>query len=230
MADDPQKEFDPTTPPRRRLWPALLVIPFLAVLAWWFGWGTNERANPALAGLPLPDAPAVDTQRVRIDTTGLQVAPPAASVPGAPAPVNDYLAFVDESRDGEPALDGARAAEGLRRLAAALVAVAEARDLDTPTIPAQADSLRGVAGAIAAEPNAVRHANLTRHGLLAAAGALPYVRGADTTAVLTEQLDTAIRAAGAVRPQTPLAQQGEAVQRAFDAIGSVLGTMARVAD
>ncbi|HEU4631360.1 MAG TPA: hypothetical protein VFS08_16530 [Gemmatimonadaceae bacterium] len=211
--------------PDRRWWPWLLLVAVVAVAAWWFGWNTNEDANPALAGLPVPGAPAMDTMAAG-DSLGVMPVVPAASVPGAPDAVNDYLAFAAEGRQrGAVGLDHEYTADGIRRLADALTAVAEQRDVATDVVSARADSLRGFAGTLQEEPNSRRHADLAHRAFLLATRILDDLQRAGAGDSVTGAVDNARRAAEAVQPQTPLLDQTSAVQRYFDAAGAALETM-----
>lgn len=219
MADD----FDPATRPRRRLWPALLLLPIAAVLAWWFGWNTNERANPALTGAPVAAATDPDTLTVR-DASGVVAGVPAASVPGAPEAVNEFLAFAARHQgDTTSVLPGETVVDGIQQLVAATRAAADRLALEGDPLGATGDSVLAVAAAIELEPNAQRQAELARGAFTAAAAmlaGLPAASGASAAA------ENARLAAESVDPRTTLAGQPGAVHRFFAASASAVQAMA----
>ena len=219
MADD----FDPATRPRRRLWPVLLLLPIAAVLAWWFGWNTNENANPALAGVPVAAATDPDTLTVR-DAGGVVAGVPAASVPGAPEEVNEFLAFAARHQgDTTSALPAATVAEGVQQLVAAARAAAGDLAGEGDPLGASGDSVLAVAGAISREPNAQRQAELARGAFTSAAAmlaALPARSGAAAAA------ENARLAAESIDPRTALDNQAGAVHRFFAAAASAVQAMA----
>lgn len=220
MAD---ADFDPARAPRRRLWPVLLLLPLAAVLAWWFGWNTNETANPALAGVPIEAAPDPDTLTVR--ETGTAIAGvPAASVAGAPEAVNEFLAFATRHQgDTTTALPAAAVAGGVQQLVAAARAAADRLELDGNLVGEPGERTLGIAGALAREPNPQRQAELTRdafRGAAAMLAALPATAGASAAA------ENARLAAESIVPTTALDNQPAAVHRFFAASASAVQAMA----
>lgn len=216
-------DFDPATPPRRRLWPVLLLLPVAAVLAWWFGWNTNERANPALAGVPIEAALDPDTLTVR-DAGGVVAGVPAASVPNAPEEVNRFLAFAARHQgDTTTALSAVQVDEGVQQLVAAARAAASRAGLDDALVGEPGDAVLGASGAVSREPNAQRQAELARVAFTAAAtmlAALPAQAGASAAA------ENARLAAESIDPRTALSNQMGAVHRFFAASASAVQAMA----
>jgi hypothetical protein len=164
-------------------------------------------------GTPMPDAggSVVSDSEMR-----------AADVDAA---IEDYVRFVADRR-ARDAIGPKHeyTAEGIRRLAGAISAVAARDSVAVGALEPRVQTLRERADALQRDPSARTHALKTREAFLLAASVLESIQDrrfrnldGEATAVL--------RAAEDVKARTPLMGQADAVQRFFDRAANLLRAM-----
>lgn len=196
------------------MWWLWLLIALVIVLAvWWFVWGAGGDRVAATA------ADSTATVASGPDTSGLDAAPPAASVIGSTAAASSFLTFASDSRADSMSIDHVHTATGLRDLAAAGEELALSK-VASPAVDARADSLRSYADQLEQEPVSARHAEIARRAFLVGASMLHELRPpADSSATAADDVQ---RAAEAIEPTTPLLEQRSAVQHFWDAAASAV--------
>lgn len=233
----------------------LLVLLVLALLAWWlFARAGNNTvatattpatmvadsaaiaANPAMADTgiggaasatalgTMPAGTASTTSNTAAGMTG--VAMPGNLPASVSTPVRDYLTYVQSNRASAAAgPNHDYTAGGIRRLAAALKAIAVSDTLRGAALKPQITALDTRANELQRNSQSSQHANYTRDAFVAAAdlmGAIQRQRfpSLQSTVVQVQQ------AATAINPSTPLLDQTAAVQKFFDSAATALRSMA----
>jgi hypothetical protein len=139
--------------------------------------------------------------------------------------LNELGAFVVSPVGEESArFDHGRTAVGLRRLAAALDAVTLRGVPDTGGVGAVPAGLLDASDLLEGATNASTHPNIAREAFLLAADAVSRLQ-LDRYAHLERAAGEMREAAAALRPDRPLLDQGEAVQRFFERAYDVLRAM-----
>ena len=196
---------------RSSLWIWLVaVLIVLAALAWLAFGRSNDADDTSRSGRSQP-IPA------ELAATGA----PATTGPLAGA-VNDFLRYAADNRASTDAdHTHAYTSEGIRRLAAALGAVAERDGRSDENIGSRVQMLRERADALQRNPQSMQHARYAREAFDAAA---ELMRAMQTPASSAEAAEVT-QAAGALDPGTMLLQQPQAIQRFFDEAANALRAM-----
>lgn len=212
---------------QRNLLPLLLGLLALVALLWWF-LSRNNADETAIAaadtatvatGIAAPAATTNDTAAGTLTPDSVAGVAAAGAAGPADGALNDYVAFVGNSRvernEGE---QHAYTAGGLRRLATVIEGMnpGAAARAQVDLIRQKADSLEITA------PGNDRHADMTRAAFTAAAEAM---RGLPSASGVSSQLESVTRAAGAVSPERQLLEQRDQVQAFFDAARDALRAM-----
>ena len=198
--------------PVRRVWVTALILFAAASLAWLLlgTRGAREEATFDLTAAAPPPGPVVATAR---DAVGEYVRYTAA-----------HRARMDADHTHE------YTAEGIRRLAGALAALAARDARGDESLRVQADALRDRADALQRDPQSTTHARQAREAFVAAAGLIdalstrePSARSeaAPTSAPTSDVLDAAM----AVEPTQLLLRQRDAIQRFFDSASAAVQAM-----
>ena len=142
-------------------------------------------------------------------------------------PVRDYLGFVDSVQAPDvPGLKHEYTAEGIRRLAAAIFAVAVRDSVAVAALEPRIRALRAGADALERAPSARTHARRAREAFLVGGSVLQSLQ--DRRYEHLERESTAVlKAAEEVRLRKPLVEQAEAIQRFFDRSAELLRAMRR---
>lgn len=194
------------------LW-ILLVLALLALLAWWLlsRRGDDDRI-----------VPTADTTAVMDTARGS-----GATIAGAPSEVNDFLRFVEDNRArSEMGRDHEFTADGIRRLAAALGAMAANDSAGAVALRPRVDSLRAQADSLQRSAESGQHSAQTRRAFdrsVSLMDAMQQRRQGSAAGPVNELR----QAAQAVQPTRQLLEQRAEVQRFFeraaDAIRSLAG-------
>lgn len=199
----------------RRIWPWVLGLLVLALLAWWLLYmrGTDADGN------------------VAIETTAGTV---IDSVPGtsvgtresAPAAVNDFLSYVEENR-AEQSADSTHTyqAEGLRRLAAALDELADRDTIGSVSLDSRITALRNRADALQRNWRSTEHARYTREAFDSAAVLVEGMQRQRFSNIANEAAQLR-QAASGVAPDRLLLEQKAEVQRFFQRAADAVRAMA----
>lgn len=190
----------------------LLILALLALLAWWL---LSQRGDGDRVVMAADSGVVMDTAR----DTGTAIA-------GAPAEVNDFLRYVDDSRARtEMGRDHEYTADGIRRLAAALGAMAGADTTGSVALRPRIDSLRQQAEALQRNAESGQHAAQTRQAFdrsVSVMDALQQRRQGSATG----QVNEARQAAQAIQPARQLLEQRAEVQRFFERAADAVRSLA----
>lgn len=197
----------------RTTWPWILAGVLLLALVLWLVFGRGERAGGDVADLTPPLGPAVTA--------------PAATVGDGSMPeaVSEYLGYVEANR-AAPATGVAHeyAADGLRRLAAALGAVVEGDTVSAVAVEPRLAELRERADAVQRNPEATNHALLASEAFVMAAALTTQIQQSAYPALAAEASEVR-DAAAAITGDRPLLDQTAEVQRFFDRAAAALRGM-----
>lgn len=151
-------------------------------------------------------------------------APDSISVAGAPVAVNEYLRYAarHEATDADHA--HTYTADGIRRLAAALGAMAERDTTSEASVGSRARMLADRADALQRNPASTEHARYARQAFDAATALIATMPNAGAA---TTQIDSLRSAAGALDADGLLLPQAAVVQHFFDQAASALRALAR---
>ena len=194
------------------LW-VLLVLALLALLAWWL---FSRRGDDDRIVTTADTAAVMDTARGA-----------GATIAGAPSEVNDFLRFVEDNRArSEMGRDHEFTADGIRRLAAALGAMAASDTAGAVALRPRVDSLRAQADSLQRNADSGQHSAQTRRAFDRSVSLLDAMqqRRQGSAAGPVNELR---QAAQGVQPSRQLLEQRAEVQRFFeraaDAIRSLWG-------
>lgn len=191
----------------RTAWPWVLLGLLLVALLLWFVFG---RASD---GAEVADrTPPVLTDSV-----------PAAAAAGAtmPAELSEFVQFVESRSSADAGVAHDYTAEGLRRLAGALGAVATGASVSGVDVEQRLTGIRERADAMQRDSTSTQHALQAREAALLAGGLLQQMQAA--RAGTAESAPGPVNeAARAISAERPLLEQVSEVQRFFEQAASAL--------
>ena len=194
----------PVAGQNRVLWPWLMMgIVVLALILWW------------LLGRDRSASPVVDATT---DSTQVRDANAATSM----AAVSEFERFVGADPEASSSHD--YTADGLRKLAAGLEAVAPSGSVAGMDVGMRANEIRVRADSIQRDPSSTTHARQAREGALLAASVLQQIQEA-RFAALSEQARRVTDAAKALKADQPLLDQTTQVKTFFTSAASALRAM-----
>lgn len=201
----------------RSAWPWLLLGAVLVALVLWFLFGaTNDEPDLAVAEGTAAGA-------VADPTTPAPAADPAGAA--MPAAVTEFTQFVQTTDANAAGLAHEYTAEGLRRLAAALDAVAaRATVASTVDVSERVGEIRAHADRLQQNPTSTAHALQAREGALLAAALMRQLVGTEGDAATAAR--DAYTTAEQIAPQTLLLDQVDTVRRFFDQSANVVRGLA----
>ena len=198
----------------RRIWPWVLGLLGLALLAWWLLSMRNSGNSTDVA---------VDTARGAVvdSLPGTGAGTPEA----APAAINDFLRYIGENR-AAPAADSTHSyeAEGMRLLAAALDALADRDTVGGVSLDARIAALRNRADALQRNWRSTEHARYTREAFDSAAALVEGMQQQRFANMANEAAELR-QAASAVTPDRLLLEQTAEVQRFFQSAAAAVRAM-----
>lgn len=190
----------------RTAWPWVLLGLLLVALLLWFVFGRADTDEGAVADRTPP---------VLTDS-----APVAAAV-AMPAELSEFVRFVDTRSGAEAGAAHDYTADGLRRLADALGAVATSASVSGVDVDQRLTGIRERADAMQREPTSTQHALQAREAAMLAGGLLQQMQAARAGTV--ESAPGPVNdAAQAISAERPLLEQVSEVQRFFEQAASAL--------
>ena len=198
----------------RSIWPWVLGLVALALLAWWLLSMRNTG----------------DANDLAMETAGGAVVDslPGTGAAATPAAVNEFLTYIEDNgaaRDADSTHN--YEAEGMRRLAAALDELADRDTVGGVSLDARITALRNRADALQRNWRSTEHARYTREAFDSAAALVEGMQQQRFTNIANEAAQLR-QAASAVTPDRLLLQQTAEVQqffqRAADAVRAMAGT------
>jgi hypothetical protein len=188
----------------KSIWPWVLIgIVALALLVWW----TQGRNN----GTPQFGVASADSTLVRDSS--------AAMNSGA---VNDFVRFAET--DPQATVSHEYTAEGLRKLAAGLDAVAASGSIDGVDVKLRANEVRERADSLERDPMTLTHARQTREAFLLAASVLQQVQETRFEE-MADQSRQVMDAAKDLEADEPLLSQTPKVRKFFSSAATALRGM-----
>lgn len=199
----------------RSIWPWVLGLLVLALLAWWLLSMRNDAADNDVA-VETPAGALVDS----VPGTGV------GTREAAPAAVNEFLSYTEQNRAGTAA-DSTHnyEAEGMRRLAAALDELADRDTIGGVALDARISALRNRADALQRDWRSTEHARHTRAAFDSAAALVEGMQQQRFNNIATEASQLR-QAASGVSPDRLLLQQTAEVQRFFQRAADAVRAMA----
>ena len=164
----------------------------------------------------LPTEPAEDLAVPMPDASGILATNADTGVAGMDAAVGEYVRFATEQTAGDAV--GPRheyTAEGIRRLAAAIGAIAERDSVAVGALEPRIRALRERADALQRDPSADAHALKAREAFLLAASVLEEIQDRRFP-TLDGDARNVLRAAEALRANRPLTDQADPIRQFFD--------------
>ena len=199
----------------RSVWPWVLGILLLLALLLWFLFGRGDGAADT-AGIAAADS-TVAVATTPAAATGDEALPPA---------VGELVRFAATRPDAGVTQAHDYTADGLRRLADALGAVAQGVTVSGVDVEERLGAIRAQADAMQRDPTSTQHALQTREAFLLASGLMRQLQEA-RFAGLANEVGEVNDAASAVQPDRPLLDQTAEVQRFFDRAANAVREMAR---
>lgn len=203
------------------VWPwVIAALVLLALVAWFLlGRGPDARqtavADSAAAGVMADTGSMAAATMAGADTMGAM-----------PAPVREFMSYVDERR-ARAAADQSHdyTADGIRRLSAALAATAAQHTATSGEVQPQLDTLRARADALQRDPGSSAHAGYARDAFSTAAAVMRTLQERVHPA-LGDAVSEVEQAAMGVSADRLLLDQTAEVQRFFDAAATAIQRMA----
>ena len=198
----------------RSVWPWVIGVAILLALLLWFLFGRDQGDGIA-------------TGTAAVDSVPVATATPATAAGelALPAAVSEFVRF-SETPPASASPSHEYTAEGLRRLADALGAVAQGVTVSGVDIQERLSAIRTRADAMQREPTSGQHSLQAREALLLASGVLSQIQEA-RFATLASAVGEVNSAATAVQADRSLLDQTTAVQRFFERASQAVQEMAR---
>ena len=190
----------------RTTWPWILLGLLLVALLLWFLFGRTD------------DGAAVADRTPPVLTDSVPAADGGATLPGE---VSEFVQFVDARSAADAGVAHDYTADGLRRLAGALGAVATGASVSGVDVEQRLTGIRERADAMQRDPASTQHALQAREAALLAGGLLQQMQAA--RAGTAESAPGPVNeAAQAISAERPLLEQVGEVQRFFEQAASAL--------
>ena len=202
---------------RGGIWPAVIGVIAVILLVWavvalW----NDDEAEPIIGAVGT--APAGSEPAQRPGTSGTQ-----------PAAVAAFLTFAEAQAGASAGPAHDYAAEGIRRLSAALDAIVETRQVAGDSVRERLEAFRRTADQIRENPEAAGHANRVRDAFMGAADLMAAVQQSrwSDASELRNEIEQVRLGAAAIDGDRPLLDQTATMREFFDRAAAAVRRMAQ---
>jgi hypothetical protein len=195
---------------RAHLWQLVIAAAAIALMVW--------------AGFRFFDG---NRERARLEATDIENDMPAASPNSEPAPVLEFVHFIQGNSPQERMrADHAFTSAGLHKMADALRALTIRYSVSDANVTSELQRLRLYADQLQEDPRSTEHADVIREAFLLASDLMGLIQR-QVQPHLNEELADARQAAEAIEPDRPALRQKAEVAAFFEKAGSVLEGLAK---
>ncbi len=194
------------------IWPWIIGLIIAAILVW--------LLIEAFDDDNIDDEPATTTE-----TIGSEPGAVAIISDEMPDEVEEYVTFAQQETDGEMDLSHAYTSEGIMKLAAALDALVEQKDIEGAEIDAKRSKMKRKANFIRQNEASTQHADSIKSAFAAATDLMMSIQQANYPN-MNQQVNEVKTAADAIQPSEMTLNQKNSVKTFFEKSSQVVESMA----